>query len=95
MFEGRFLEMILIGVVALVVIGPERLPEVARNVGRWVAKIRRFVASTRADIEREFQTGELRDMLFKQEEELRNLRAMMEQKADSVRKELEQHDKAE
>jgi sec-independent protein translocase protein TatB len=92
MFESSFLEMLLVGVVALLVIGPERLPTVARKVGLWIAKVRRFITTTRADLERELHTNELRDMLFKQEEEIRNLRVMMEEKADTVRKELEQHD---
>ena len=96
MFESSFLEMLVIGVVALLVIGPERLPTVARTVGHWVGKVRRFIATTRADIERELHTDELRNMLYKQEEELRNLRVMMEEKAhkveDQVRKELQQHD---
>lgn len=85
--------MFVIGVVALLVIGPERLPTVARTVGLWLGKARRFIANTRADIERELHTEELRNMVFKQEEELRNLRNMMEEKAESVRKELENHDK--
>jgi sec-independent protein translocase protein TatB len=95
MFESSFLEMVMIGVVALLVIGPERLPTVARTIGKWIGKVRRFVATTRADIERELHTEELRTMLYKQEEELRNLRGMMEEKNEAVRKALEQHDKPE
>jgi sec-independent protein translocase protein TatB len=95
MFESSFLEMLVIGVVALLVIGPERLPTVARTVGLWIGKVQRFVAKARADIDRELHTEELRNMLYKQEEELRNLRVMMEEKTDSVRKELEKHDKPE
>lgn len=93
MFESSFLEMLVIGIVALLVIGPERLPTVARTIGRWIGKIRRFVATTRADIERELHTEELRNMLYKQEEEMRNLRIMMQEKTDAIRKELEQHGK--
>ncbi|WMP19069.1 Sec-independent protein translocase protein TatB [Thiothrix lacustris] len=93
MFESSFLEMLMVGVVALLVIGPERLPTVARTIGRWIGKVRRFVAKTRADIDRELNTEELRNMLYKQEEEIRNMQAMMREKTDSVRKELEQHDK--
>ncbi len=93
MFESSFLEMLLIGVVALLVIGPERLPTVARTLGVWVGKVRRFIAKARADVDRELHTEELRNMLYKQEEEIRNMRIMMEEKTDSVRKELEQHDK--
>lgn len=102
MFESSFLEMLVIGVVALLVIGPERLPTVARTIGLWIGKVRRFIAKARADIDRELHTDELRNMLYKQEEELRNLRVMMEEKTDAVRdsvhkefKELEKHDKPE
>lgn len=93
MFESSFLEMLVIGVVALLVIGPERLPTVARTIGQWVGRVRRFIAKARADVDRELQTEELRNMFYKQEEEIRNMRAMMQEKTDSVRKELEQHDK--
>ena len=79
MFESSFLEMLVVGVVALLVIGPERLPTVARTIGRWIGKVRRFVAKTRADIDRELNTEELRNMLYKQEEEIRNMRAMMQE----------------
>ena len=84
MFEASFLETLLIGVVALLVIGPERLPAVARTIGLWLGRIRRFVARTKADLERELHTDELRDMLYKQEEELRNLRVMMQEKTDHL-----------
>ncbi|MBO0612811.1 Sec-independent protein translocase protein TatB [Thiothrix fructosivorans] len=97
MFESSFLEMLLVGVVALLVIGPERLPTVARTLGQWLGKIRRFIAKARADVDRELHTDELRTMFQKQEEELRNMRAMMQEKTEAmnntVRKELEQHDK--
>ena len=93
MFESSFLEMLVVGVVALLVIGPERLPTVARTIGHWVGKIRRFISTTKADIEHELRTDELREMLAKQEEEMRNLRVMMTEKTDALRKELDQHDK--
>ncbi|MFZ1387205.1 MAG: Sec-independent protein translocase protein TatB [Thiolinea sp.] len=95
MFETSFLEMLVIGIVALLVIGPERLPTVARKIGLWVGKARRLIAHTRADIERELGTDELRSMLYKQEEELRNLRVMMNDKVDTAKKEIETHVKSE
>jgi sec-independent protein translocase protein TatB len=95
MFESSFLEMLVVGIVALIVIGPERLPTVARTVGLWIGKARRFIATTRADIEKELHADELRNMLYKQEEELRNLRVMMEEKTNNLRKEIEHHDKPE
>lgn len=53
MFEISFGELLLIGVVALVVLGPERLPTVARTIGALVGRAQRFVASVKADIQHE------------------------------------------
>lgn len=63
MFDIGFWEMALIGVVALVVIGPERLPGVARSAGKWVGKMRGFVGNVKADIDRELKADELRRVL--------------------------------
>ncbi len=63
MFDVGFWEMILIAVVALLVIGPERLPEVARKTGMWVGRMRRFVTNVKADIDRELRQEELRKAL--------------------------------
>ena len=63
MFDIGFWELMLIGIVALVVIGPDRLPGVARTVGRWVGRTRRFVSNVKADIDRELRDEELRKAL--------------------------------
>lgn len=89
MFESSFLEMLVIGVVALLVIGPERLPGLARKVGRWLGKARAFIATTRSDIEREIRAEEMRSMLSRQEEEIRELRNLMQQNTDEVRQGIE------
>ena len=60
MFDIGFLELAIIAVVGLIVIGPERLPEVARTVGTWVGRFRRFVTSVKSDIERELRQEEIR-----------------------------------
>lgn len=65
MFDIGFWELALIGVVALLVVGPERLPELARNVGRWVGRIRRYVSAVRDDIEREIRAEELKELMEK------------------------------
>ncbi|HPQ97425.1 MAG: twin-arginine translocase subunit TatB [Thiothrix sp.] len=87
MFESSFLEMLMIGIVALLVIGPERLPEIAAKAGRMVAKARAFIANTRQDIERELQTEEMRRLLNRQEEEIRELRDIMQQGTDKLNRE--------
>jgi sec-independent protein translocase protein TatB len=65
MFDIGFWELALIGVVALLVVGPDRLPGLARTVGLWVGRIRRYVGTGRDDIEREIQADELKKMLEK------------------------------
>ena len=68
MFDIGFFELILIGVVALLVIGPERLPHVARTAGKWLGRARRFVGSVKADIEQEIKAEELKKILEQQKQ---------------------------
>lgn len=63
MFDIGFWELTIIAIVALVVIGPERLPGVARTVGLWFGKARGFITSVKADIDKELQADELKKML--------------------------------
>lgn len=74
MFDIGFAEMLIIGIVALLVIGPERLPSVARTVGMYVGRAKRFVSNVRSDVEREFRTEELQRMLQQQQTELNSLK---------------------
>jgi len=66
MFDIGFWELALIGVVALLVVGPERLPGLARTTGMWVGRARRFVSGVKADIDREIAADELKKTLAKQ-----------------------------
>lgn len=59
MFDIAFSELLLIGVVALVVIGPERLPKVARTMGVLFGRLQRYVAQVKTDINREMELSEL------------------------------------
>lgn len=60
MFDIGFTELILIGVVALIVIGPERLPKVARTAGHLYGRMQRYVSSVKSDISHEIQLDEMR-----------------------------------
>lgn len=60
MFDFAFSEIALIGVVALVVIGPERLPRVARTAGVVIGRLQRYAATVKADIAREVELSELK-----------------------------------
>lgn len=66
MFDIGFWELAVIGVVALLVVGPERLPGLARTAGMWVGRTRRFVSGVKADIDREIAADELKKALAKQ-----------------------------
>lgn len=62
MFDIGFSELLVIGLVALIVIGPEKLPRVARTVGHLVGRLQRYVADVKSDINREVELEELRKM---------------------------------
>ncbi len=62
MFDIGFSELVVIGLVALIVIGPEKLPRVARTVGHLVGRLQRYVADVKSDINREVELEELRKM---------------------------------
>ena len=60
MFDIGFSELVVVGVVALIVIGPERLPKVARTAGHLLGRFQRYASSVKSDISREMQMEELR-----------------------------------
>ncbi len=68
MFDVGFWELVLIGVVALVIVGPERLPRMARVAGLWLGRARRVLGSVKAEIDRELKADELKEILRKQAE---------------------------
>jgi sec-independent protein translocase protein TatB len=88
MFDAGFLEIIVIAVIALVIVGPERLPSIARKVGGWLGKARALVNSTRSEIERELRTDEMRNMLIMQEEKIRDLQNSVQDSVDSASQHL-------
>ena len=62
MFDIGFSEIVVIAVVALVVIGPERLPKTARTLGHLFGRLQRYVSDVKADISREIELDELRKL---------------------------------
>src|SRR5918993_2042560 len=62
MFDIGFSELMVIGVIALIVIGPEKLPRMARTVGHLAGRLQRYVSDVKADINREIELDELRKM---------------------------------
>ena len=79
MFGFSFWEVFILLVVALIVIGPERLPGVARKAGEWTYKVRKFVNNAKAEMESEFNMQDMKQLLNSQESEISKLRAMVEE----------------
>ena len=87
MFDMGITELMLISVVALVVIGPERLPGVARTAGKYVGRLKRFMTSVKADVEQELRADELRQILSDQQKELDSLKDTITEAGRGIEKE--------
>lgn len=90
MFDIAFSELIVIALVALVVIGPERLPRVARTAGHLLGRLQRYVSDVKTDINREIQLEELKKMQQQVEESARNLQSGVTQEFTSLESTLNQ-----
>ncbi len=88
MFDIGFSELLLIGVVALIVIGPERLPKVARTAGHLFGRLQRYVADVKADINRELKLEELRKIEAEMREKAHSAEHMIMEEARSAGGEL-------
>jgi len=66
MFDVGFWELALIGLILLLVVGPERLPKLAHTAGLWIGRGRRMLNSMKAEIDREIKAQELKEILDKQ-----------------------------
>lgn len=62
MFDVAFSEVVVIGIVALIVIGPEKLPKVARTLGLLAGRVQRYVSDVKSDLEREMQFEDLQKL---------------------------------
>lgn len=88
MFDVGFSELVVIGIVALVVIGPERLPKVARTAGILFGRMQRYVAQVKADIGREIEMSDLKDAKREFESAARDFKAEVEAKGAEVEREI-------
>ncbi len=73
MFDIGFSELIVIGLVALIVIGPERLPRVARTAGHLLGRLQRYVSDVKADINREMQVEDIKKLRQEVAEQARDM----------------------
>jgi sec-independent protein translocase protein TatB len=83
MFDIGIWELALIALLALIVLGPKRLPEVARMAGRWLGTVRRFVASVKEDFDQELKSEELSE-LRKLQQELSDTRDLIQRSSNET-----------
>lgn len=96
MFDIGFSELLLFGAIALIVLGPEKLPQAARTAGQWYAKFRRTVATLQSEIEAELDLAETRKQMQLELEKIRQAEVDMKREMEALRSsvsELQQHGK--
>ena len=89
MFDVSFTELLVIGVVALVVIGPERLPKVERTLGHLVGRAQRYVSDVKSDIQREVELDELRKLKDQMQDAAQSVQSTLQSTSNSLTKPLE------
>ena len=88
MFDIGFSEIFVIALVALIVIGPERLPKVARTLGHLFGRMQRYVNDVKADISREMELDELRKLRTTVEEAARSIETTVNKEINTTESEL-------
>lgn len=89
MFDIGFSELAVIGVVALVVLGPERLPRVARTAGHLLGRFQRYVSQVKADINREMDMADLKKMQAEVESAAKDIQSTVSTSMIEAQKEVE------
>jgi sec-independent protein translocase protein TatB len=90
MFDIGFSELLVIGLVALIVIGPQKLPRVARTAGHLLGRLQRYVADVKADINREIELEELRKMRDSMQQAASNFESSVRSEMTKTETELNQ-----
>ncbi len=84
MFDIGFLEILIVGLVALLVVGPERLPGLAHTAGKWIGKGRRMIATVKLEIDKEIKAEELKEILAEQKRKMNPLEDLIEESSAAV-----------
>ncbi|MDP1654352.1 MAG: Sec-independent protein translocase protein TatB [Rhodocyclaceae bacterium] len=90
MFDFGFTELMVIALVGLIVIGPERLPKVARTVGHLLGRLQRYVGDVKSDISREMQLEDLKKLQAQVTEEARDMERQVNDQMHTVETSLNQ-----
>src|SRR5690606_15724876 len=94
MFDVSFSELMLIGVIALIVIGPQRLPKVARTVGHLLGRAQRYVNDVKSDIQREVNLEEVNKVKSQMEEAARSVKSTVNDLGSTLAKPVDEARKA-
>lgn len=94
MFDIGFSELLLFGVIALIVLGPEKLPQAARTAGQWYAKLRRTVTSLQSEIEAELDLAETRKQMQDELAKIRQTEADMQREIAAMRGNMQAFEQA-
>jgi sec-independent protein translocase protein TatB len=89
MFDIGFSELLVIGVVALIVIGPEKLPRVARTLGHLAGRLQRYVSDVKADINREIELDDLKKMRDSMQQAATNFQTEVSKTESDLNKSVE------
>ena len=84
MFDVSLSELMIVGIVALIVIGPERLPRVARTMGHLLGRLQRYVGQVKADINREMQLDDLKKFQAQMEGEANKIKSSFTEVKDEL-----------
>ncbi len=90
MFDVGFSELVLLGIVALVVLGPEKLPHAARMAGAWLGRIRRAMTGIQIEIEKEVAAQEMRDRINKEIARLKSSETAFNEEVQAVENTIRQ-----
>ena len=89
MFDIAFTEMVVMAVIALIIVGPERLPKLARQVGQWAGKLQRYVNDVKSDLNKQIELEELRNIKSEVTSAARGLEQTMRSTVESTQKDFD------
>ena len=89
MFDFGFSELAVVAVIGLIVLGPERLPRVAKQAGQWLGKLQRYVSDVKSDINRQMELDELRKLQTEVKHAASNLESSFRSSVDEAQSELD------
>lgn len=94
MFDIGFSELLLFGIIALIVLGPEKLPQAARTAGQWYSKMRRTVATLQSEIEAELDLAETRQQMQDEIAKIRQTEAEMKREIAAMRGSMQEFEQS-